>query len=154
VRRRAEKKWDGSGGQDDRAPGRSRGGFGTERHGSFDGLGRPAGLILTPGRAPDIGRAEGLSADPEPGAVIADRGYDKEAPVEAIGARGGAAVIPTQKNRAEQRGVDPHRYAERNLCERFRARAEQFRRVATRYETKAANYLASAWLAAWMVMPK
>ena len=36
--------------------------------------------------------------------VIADRGYDKGALVEEIESRGAVAVIPTQKNRAVQRG--------------------------------------------------
>jgi len=111
-------------------------------------------LILTPGQASDIGQAEGLLGDHTPEVVIADRGYDKKALVEAIEARGGEAVIPTQKNRAEQRAVDEHLYRERNLCERFWAQAKQFRRVATRYEKKAANFLAFAWVAAVMVMLK
>ena len=38
--------------------------------------------------------------------AIADRGYDKEALVEAIEAQGAEAVIPTQKNRAVQRAID------------------------------------------------
>ncbi len=86
--------------------------------------------------------------------VIADRGYDKRALVEGIELRGGEAAIPTQRNRAEQRGVDPHHYQQRNVCERFWAQAKQYRRVATRYEKKAANYLAFAWLAALVVMMK
>jgi transposase len=154
VRRRVQKKWDGSGGQDEQALGKSRGGFGTKLHGSFNGLGQPVELILTPGQASDIGQAEGLLADHTPEVVIADRGYDKKALVGEIEGRGAEAVIPTQRNRAEQRAVDPHLYKERNLCERFWAQAKQFRRVATRYEKKAANYLAFAWLAAVMVMLK
>jgi transposase len=154
VRRRVEKKWDGSGGQDEQALGKSRGGFGTKLHGSFNGLGQPAELILTPGQASDIGQAEGLLAGHEPEVVIADRGYDKKALVEEVERRGGEAVIPTQKNRAEQRAVDPHLYRERNLCERFWAQAKQYRRVATRYEKKAANFLAFAWVAAMMVLLK
>ena len=63
-------------------------------------------------------------------------------------------MIPTQKNRAEQREVDEHLYRERNVCERFWAHAKQFRRVATRYEKKAANFLAFAWVAALVVMLK
>ena len=63
-------------------------------------------------------------------------------------------MIPTQKSRKEQRVIDPHWYRERNLCERFWARAKQFRRLATRYEEKAANFLAFAWVAAVMVMLK
>lgn len=86
--------------------------------------------------------------------VIADKGYDKRALVEEVEGRGAEAVIPTQKNRKEQRAIDPHLYRERNVCERFWAQAKQFRRVATRYEKKAANFLAFAWVAAWMVMMK
>ena len=152
MRRRVEKKWDGSGGQGDQALGKTRGGFGTKLHGSFNGLGQPVALILTPGQASDIGQAEGLLAGHAPGVVIADRGYDKKALVEEVERRAGAAVIPTQKNRAEQRDVDPHVYRERNLCERFWAEAKQYRRVATRYEKKAANYLAFVKVAAMMVM--
>lgn len=154
MRRRVEKKWDGSGGQDDQALGKSRGGFGTKWHGSFNGLGQPVDLILTPGQASDIGQAEALLAGHTPEVVIADRGYDQKALVEEVESRGGRAVIPTQKSRAEQREVDPHLYRERNLCERFWAQAKQYRRVATRYEKKAANYLAFAWVAAVMVLLK
>jgi transposase len=89
-----------------------------------------------------------------PEAVIADKGYDKKALVERIESRGAEAVIPTQANRSEQRAVDAHLYRERNLAERFWAQAKQFRRVATRYEKKAANFLAFAWVAAVMVMLK
>ena len=154
MRRRVEKKWDGSGGQDDQALGRSRGGFGTKLHGGFNGLGQPVELILTPGQASDIGQAEGLLADHRPQVVIADKGYDKKGFAEAIEARGAEVVIPTQKTRREQRPVDPHLSRERNVCERFWAHAKQFRRVATRYDKKAANYLAFAWVAALMVMMK
>jgi transposase len=107
-----------------------------------NGLGQPVELRLTPGQASDIGQAEALLAGHAPEVVIADRGYDKKALVEVIEARGAEAVIPTQANRAEPREVDPHLYRERNVCERFWAQAKQFRRVATRYDKKAANYLA------------
>ena len=63
-------------------------------------------------------------------------------------------MIPTQKTRKEQRAVDPHLYADRNVCERFWSKAKQYRRVATRYEKKAANFLAFVKVAAVMVMLK
>jgi transposase len=134
--------------------GRSRGGFGTKIHGSFDGLGHPRELLLTAAQASDIGQAEALLSDHTPEVVIADKGYDKRALVERIEGRGAQAVIPTQKSRKEQREIDPHWYRERNVCERFWAQAKQFRRVATRYEKKAANFLAFAWVAAVVVMLK
>jgi transposase len=154
VRRRRQKKWDGTGGQDEQALGRSRGGFGTKIHGSFDGLGHPVELLVTAANESDIGQAEALLADHEPEVVIADRGYDKKALVEQIEARGAQAVIPTQKSRKQQREVDPHVYRERNLCERFWSRVKQYRRVSTRYEKKAATFLAFVKVAAIMVMLK
>lgn len=95
-----------------------------------------------------------MLADRTPEAVVADRGYDKKALVERIEGRGAEAVIPTQKGRKEQRAIDRHLYRERDVRERFWAHAKQFRRVATRYEKKAANFLAFAWVAAWAVMMK
>jgi transposase len=86
--------------------------------------------------------------------VIADKAYDKRALVEEIESRGAEAVIPTPKDRTVQRPLDRHTYTERNLAERFWAQAKQYRRVATRYEKKAANFLAFAWVAATMVMLK
>jgi transposase len=152
VRRRRPKKWDGSGGQDEQALGRSRGGFGTKIHGSFDGLGHPRELLLTAAQESDIAQAETLLAAHTPEVVIADKGYDKKALVEAIESRGAQAVIPTQKNRAEQRAVDPHWYRERNVCERFWAQAKQFRRVATRYDKTARNFLAFLHIASVMIL--
>jgi transposase len=111
-------------------------------------------LKLTAAQESDIAQAEGLLADHEPDVVIADRGYDKKALVEEIESRGARAVIPTQKNRAVQREVDRHWYRERNLCERFWSKAKQYRRVATRYEKKAANFLAFVKVAAIMIMLK
>jgi transposase len=109
---------------------------------------------LTGANESDIAQAEELLADHTPEVVIADRGYDKKALVEEIERRGAEAVIPTQRNRAVQREVDPHLYADRNVCERFWSKAKQYRRVATRYEKKAVNFLAFVKVAAIMVMLK
>ena len=152
MRGRLKKKWDGTGGQEDQALGRSRGGFGTKVHVSCNGLGQPVEIVLTAGQASDIGQEEILLADHSPEAVVADLGYDKRAFVAKIERRGAEAVIPTQKNRAAPRKIDRHVYRERNVVERFWAHAKQFRRVATRYEKKAANFLAFVQIAAMMVI--
>jgi transposase len=154
VRRRREKKWDGTGGQQEQALGRSRGGFGTKVHGSFDGLGHPVELKLTAAQESDIAQAEALLAGHTPAVVVADKGYDKRALVAEIERRGAQAVIPTQKGRKRHRAVDPHWYRERNLVERFWSKVKQYRRVATRYEKKAVNFLAFVKVAAIMVMLK
>lgn len=111
-------------------------------------------MKLTAARESDIAQAEELLADHAPQVVIADKGYDKKALVERIEARGAVAVIPTQKSRAVQRAVDEHWYRERNVCERFWSKVKQYRRVATRYEKKAANFLAFVKVAAIMVLLK
>ena len=99
--------------------GRSRGGFGTKVHVAVNGLGLPVKLVLTPGQAADVTQAETLIEGVPFEVVIADRGYDSQAVVDAVEAKGGEAVIPTQKNRKVQRDIDRERYRDRNLVERF-----------------------------------
>ena len=120
----------------------------------MNGLGQPVELTLTAGQASDIGQAEALLADHEPEVVIADKGYDCDALVDGIEGRQGEAVIPSRANRLEPRTLDRHTYKGRNVVERFRAQAKQFRRVATRYEKKAANFLGFVWVPALAVMLK
>jgi transposase len=84
--------------------------------------------------------------------VIADKGYDSKAVVDGIESRGAEAVIPSLSNRKEQRVYDRERYKDRNLVERFWHKVKQFRRVATRYEKKAQNFLAFVHVASIMVL--
>ncbi len=86
--------------------------------------------------------------------VIADKGYDSKAVVEAIEARGGEAVIPSLKNRAEPRDYDRERYKDRNLAERFWFKVKQHRRVATRYDKTARNFLAFVHVASIIILLK
>jgi transposase len=72
--------------------------------------------------------------------------------VARIKARGAEAVIPTLSNRKEQRVIDAERYKDRNLGERFWRRVKEFRRVATRYEKTARNFLAFVHVASIMVL--
>ena len=149
MRRRRVKK---SGGQGEQALGRSRGGFGTKAHASFSGLGLPTRFVLTPGQEADVTHAPALLAGTSPAVVIADKGYDKQALVEQIEGLGAEAVIPTQKNRKVQRDIDRAKYKDRNLAERGWAKLKVFRRVATRYEKKAQNFLAFLHVASIMIL--
>ena len=83
-----------------------------------------------------------------------DAGSDGDALVEVIEGRPAEAVIPSRANRSEPPARDRHTFEERNVAERFRAQAEPFRRVATRYDKKAANVLGFVWVAALTVMLK
>jgi transposase len=117
-----------------------------------NGLGLPVKLVLTPGQAADVTPAEALIEGVPFEVAIADRGYDKKALVNRIEARGGEAVIPTQKNRAQQRDIDWQKYKDRNLVERFWAKMKVYRRVATRYEKTARNFLGMLHLASIMIL--
>lgn len=61
--------------------------------------------------------------------------------------RGAWANIPPKRNRTELICLSPHLYRARNLVERFYNKIKQCRRVATRYDKLAANYLAFTQLA-------
>jgi transposase len=132
--------------------GRSRGGFGTKIHAAVSGLGLPVELVLTPGQAADVTQAETLIAGQSPQVVIADKGYDSQTLVDSIKARGAEAVIPARKNRVTRREIDRERYKDRNLAERFWSKVKQYRRIATRYEKTARNFLGLVHVAAIMVM--
>jgi transposase len=132
--------------------GRSRGGFGTKVHIAVDALGNPVRLIATAGQAADVTQAEALMSGLAAEHVIADKGYDSAKLVGAIEAAGAEAVIPPRSNRKGPRDYDRHLYKERNLVERFINRVKQCRRVATRYDKTARNYLAFWHLASIMVL--
>jgi transposase len=152
----ARKKADGTGGQNEQALGRSRGGFGTKIHAVVSGLMLPVRLLLSGGQAADVSYAtpllDAVPAEAAVQAVIADKGYDSKAVVEKIQARKAEAVIPTLSTRKEQRAIDTERYKDRNLGERFWSKIKQYRRVATRYEKTARNFLAFVQVASIMVL--
>jgi transposase len=89
------------------ALGRSRGGFGTQIHAITDGLGNPLDCVLTGGQAHDATQGAALLALTPEGAeaFIGDKSDDSDALVQAIAARGMAAVI--QGNRIKQLLVIP-----------------------------------------------
>jgi transposase len=120
------------------------------------GLGLPVVLKLTAGQEADVSSAKdllgGVPAGAEVKAVIADKGYDSKAVVQTVEAMAAEAVIPTLSTRKEQRQIDKDLYKERNLAERFWRKVKEFRRVATRYEKTARNFLAFVHVASIMVL--
>lgn len=112
----------------------------------------PVEFKLTPGQAADITEAEALLGGYDFDAVIGDKGFDSKKLVDYIEGHGAEAVIPPRSNLKDQRKFDRHLYKERNLVERFLNRIKQFRRVATRYEKTARNFLAFIQVAAITVL--
>lgn len=87
----------------------------------------------------------------QPAAVIADRAYDTDAFRDLLRQRHTEAVIPPLKNRLVKPRYNRRKYKCRNLIERLVNRLKHYRRIATRYEKTARNFLAFAHLAAALV---
>jgi transposase len=134
------------------ALGRSRGGLTTKLHLAVDEAGRPLRMIVTEGQVSDISCANELVEHLHTGAVIADKGYDSDAFVNTIRATRARAVNPPRSNRKAKRRYSRLLYRIRNIVERFFNRIKHFRRVSTRYDKLAENYLAFASLA-WAFGP-
>jgi transposase len=134
------------------ALGRSRGGFGTKIHIACDGLGKPVKIVLTPGQDHDVTQGPTLIANSVVDKVIADKGYDSDAFIADIVASGAEPVIPPRSNRLEDRPYDKEEYKKRNVVERFINVIKQCRRVATRYEKTARNFLGFVAFAATLVL--
>ena len=112
------------------------------------GLGCPVRFTLTAGQKGDAPAAltliEGLAAK----VLMADTAYDSDKIRQAAADIGALAVIPNNPSRALKHPLDKHLYAQRHLVECCFSRLKQFRRVATRFEKTARNYLAVVTIAA------
>ncbi len=86
-----------------------------------------------------------------PQRVSGDKGYSSRAVRRYLRRRGIGAVLPTKKDERPRPRFDRAAYRERNVVERLINRLKAFRRVATRYEKRAANYLAMCTLAAIII---
>jgi transposase len=127
--------------------GRGCGGFGTKLHAAVNPLGHPVRLQLTGANAADSPHLPALVAGVSTRAVVADKGYDADVNRAAVTAAGAEPCIPPRKNRTAPVPYDRHLYRERNAIERFFGRVKQYRRVATRYDKKAQNFLGFVWVA-------
>lgn len=126
--------------------GRSRGGLTTKIHAVVDANGLPLHVAITGGQQHDSLAARARL--PSGGMVLADKAYDAVEIRGFVSSRGGWANIPPRRNRRDPICFSPYLYRNRNLVERFFNRIKQCRRIATRYEKRAANFLAFVKLAA------
>ena len=132
--------------------GRSRGGLTTKIHALTDGQGLPLELVLTPGQAGDCPVAGQLLGRLEENTIVlADKAYDADWLRRRIEATGAAPNIPSVVHRKHKACFSRTLYRGRNRIERFFNRIKHFRRIATRYEKRASNYLAMLKLAAAQV---
>ena len=105
--------------------------------------------MLTPGNVHDVKAAPEL-LDQLKGAqyILGDKGYDADHLRALIRKQGSRPVIPGKANRKRKIPLDKARYKSRHLVENAFCRLKDFRRVATRYDKLARNFLSAVALAA------
>ena len=141
----------------------------TKLHLRTDGHGRPLVILATPGQRHEVTQLEALldggavkrtRADGRPGRgrprrrpakLVADKGYSFPSARRLLRRRGITSVIPTKSDQRRRPSFDRVAYQGRNQVERSAGRLKQFRRVATRYDKRAVNYLAWVTLAAAVI---
>lgn len=117
-----------------------------------DECGRPRVLLLAPGNLHDVTMAPALLASAgQLQRLIADKAYDTNSFRHLLAAYGIEAVIPSVRRRKPLIPHDVLVYRLRNLIERMFGRLKDFRRIATRYDKLARNFLAAVIIAAIII---
>jgi transposase len=83
--------------------------------------------------------------------VLADKGYDANDFIKLIKAQNSSAVIPSKTNRKMPRIIDEHLYKERHLIENQIGKLKHFRRVFSRFDKLAKNYLSFIYFASTII---
>lgn len=114
-------------------------------------MGRLLKLVLSPGQVSDYSHGSELAERAivhQAQTVMGDKGYDSNALRKQIEDAGLEPVIPFRKCRNVQPEFDRESYKQRNIIERTIGKLKENRRVATRYDKKAAHYAGFIILAA------
>ena len=139
-------------GEFEEAIGRSRGGRTSKIHALADDRGRPVAFALTPGNVADVIMAAPLlGAVAKPKRLLADKAYDADSLRRWLKQRKIKAAIPSTASRRTPYPLDRAAYKRRNVIERMFCKLKNWRRVATRYDRHAQNYLSGLALAAIMI---
>ena len=114
----------------------------------------PVRVIVTQGTDADCQQAVPLIAEMTADYLLADRGYDADDIVEQAKRQGMEPVIPSRKNRKEQRDYDRHLYKIRHLVENAFLHLKQWRGIATRYAKETSSFLAALHIRCLMIWSK
>lgn len=99
---------------------------------------------MTGGQVHDSQVVEVVLATPRPAlAVSADKAYDSEKARQQIKDEGALPVIPSRSNAAKKAFCPKRIYRRRHKIENYFCRIKDWRRIATRYDKLARNYLAA-----------
>jgi len=104
-------------------------------------------LIVRAGHRGDAPVALDLIGGMAPAICLADAAYDSDAIRNALWARGTRPIIPNNPARVRLHPFDRNAYRLRNVIERTFSRLKDFRRIATRYDKLARNFLSAVALA-------
>jgi transposase len=111
-------------------------------------IARPYALMLTPGNITDIKAAPAL---PERAGrmryLLGDKGYGADSLRRSLRDAGATPVTPGRCNRKQPVRYYRQGYRSRHLIENAFCRLKDFRRVATRHDKRAANFLSAVALA-------
>lgn len=145
------------------ALGISRGGLSTKIHILVEGNGLPLSVTVTPGQAHEstqvVPLLDSVSVGGKRGprrrslrAIAGDKGYDGAPARQAIRRHGARPVIAHKKRGdgsypASARHFDKELYRRRNIIERRNGHLKEHRRIATRFEKLAVNFVAMIQLA-------
>ncbi len=112
-----------------------------------DDCGRPVAFALTPGNVADIKMAIPLLERSKPHKrLVADKAYDADSLRNWLKQNKINPVIPSSATRKTPYPLDRKAYKRRNVIERLFCRLKNWRRIATRYDRLARNYLSAVAL--------
>jgi len=125
----------------------------TKIHVRCEGKGKLITFLLTPGQESDIAQAEPLMqagairGHLRPKRLVADKGYTSKAFRKYLRQKHVRYTIPHRSNERHKGSFNKPMYRKRNIVERLINRLKQFRRIATRYDKRAANFAAMITIA-------
>src|SRR5262245_23004451 len=144
---KAHRSASGAKGGENQAIGISRGGRTTKIHAIVDSKGRPLNFIVTGGQIHDSQVVEDVLNTPQqPLAVTADEASDSQRARQQIKDEGALPIIPSRSNASRKAHCPKRFYRQRHKIENFFCRIKDWRRIATRYDKLARNFLAATTL--------
>jgi len=104
---------------------------------------------VTGGQVHDSQVVEAILTTPRsPLAVTADKAYDSEKVRQHIRDEGALPIIPNRRNASKKAYCPKRFYRRRHKIENFFCRIKDWRRIATRYDKLARNFLSATTLVA------
>lgn len=132
----------GYGAQASQGLGRSRGGFCSKIHAKVDAFGNPLQFIISGGKTSEITQAKDLLCYVFNSYVIADGAYGSSEARKQLLEEHNKVVLPSKCNAISPSDYDKHITKECHVNECFFSKINYFRRIFSRFDKSARNFLA------------